>query len=661
MKNFQTAKYLGLFLLLVLAFGLFSTLPPHKVFAASTYTVNSIGDDPDDNPGDSTCETATPGECTLRAAIQEVNAGSGGDTINFGISGSGVHTLTPAACYDDITESVTINGYSQTGSAVNTAVAPAALNGTLTIEIDGTGAASLFCPAFNIASDNVTIKGLVINHDFTEMIKEDNAHSNINITGNYLGTSPDGLSTYSGQGTGVRIKGCTNCNVGTTAAADRNVISVSQGGGRGIYITDTTSNVIVRGNYVGVGADGTTALGNKNGSVDISDGNASGITIGGSASGSINILSACSNGAAVAVAGSGHTIEGNYMGLDRTGVNTIDMSCGGGIIGADISDSTFKNNVIAGMPASGGFGGGIFLYGVNGLSGNKFQGNKIGTDKDGNAISGSGNGIGITLAINASNNLIGGTGAGEGNTIAYNTGIGVNIMDFVGSGLPSPVNNTIIGNSIHDNSELGIDLTGMDTPFSPNINVGVTPNDSGDPDESSNHYMNFPVINSATKGSGEVTVNYNLDINSAESGATGYNVAFYASTAADPSGYGEGEIYLGSDTVAGDVTGKSKTLSLPGSVPSDYYITAVTTMTDASSDGFGHSSEFSAAIAATTATPGGGGSGGSGSSSNSSSGTSSDGLSDTGDNTRLIAMFALLLLGTGLVATGLVFKKHESI
>lgn len=39
------------------------------VFAASTYTVNSIGDDPDDNPGDAVCETATPGECTLRAAI----------------------------------------------------------------------------------------------------------------------------------------------------------------------------------------------------------------------------------------------------------------------------------------------------------------------------------------------------------------------------------------------------------------------------------------------------------------------------------------------------------------------------------------------------------------------------------------------------------------
>lgn len=38
-----------------------------------TFTVNSLGDADDPSPGDGTCETSTPGECTLRAALSEAN------------------------------------------------------------------------------------------------------------------------------------------------------------------------------------------------------------------------------------------------------------------------------------------------------------------------------------------------------------------------------------------------------------------------------------------------------------------------------------------------------------------------------------------------------------------------------------------------------------
>ncbi|MEI7988489.1 MAG: choice-of-anchor Q domain-containing protein [Chloroflexota bacterium] len=56
-----------------------------------TFSVNSTVDKPDANPGDGKCETSTPGECTLRAAVQEANTGSGYDTI---ILPAGVYTLT---------------------------------------------------------------------------------------------------------------------------------------------------------------------------------------------------------------------------------------------------------------------------------------------------------------------------------------------------------------------------------------------------------------------------------------------------------------------------------------------------------------------------------------------------------------------------------------
>lgn len=58
---------------------------------AATFNVNSTADAVDANPGDTLCQTATPGECTLRAAIEESNANGEADVIRLG---TGTYTLT---------------------------------------------------------------------------------------------------------------------------------------------------------------------------------------------------------------------------------------------------------------------------------------------------------------------------------------------------------------------------------------------------------------------------------------------------------------------------------------------------------------------------------------------------------------------------------------
>src|SRR3990172_2701311 len=60
--------------------------------STATLTVNSTGDGSDVAPGNGICETATPGECTLRAAIEEANALGGTDVISFSISPAGPQT-----------------------------------------------------------------------------------------------------------------------------------------------------------------------------------------------------------------------------------------------------------------------------------------------------------------------------------------------------------------------------------------------------------------------------------------------------------------------------------------------------------------------------------------------------------------------------------------
>src|SRR5262249_50730800 len=50
------------------------------------FTVNSLGDGDDANLNDGRCETVTAGECTLRAAIEQINHdNNSADSIGFNI------------------------------------------------------------------------------------------------------------------------------------------------------------------------------------------------------------------------------------------------------------------------------------------------------------------------------------------------------------------------------------------------------------------------------------------------------------------------------------------------------------------------------------------------------------------------------------------------
>ena len=133
--------------------------------------------------------------------------------------------------------------------------------------------------------------------------------------------------------------------------------------------------------------------------------------------------------------------------------------------------------------------------------------------------------------------------------------------------------NSILANTIHSNGGLGIDLN----------NDGVTANDAGDGDTGQNDFMNYPVLTSAVESGGNVTVTFDLDVP-----AGTYRVEFFDNTAADGSGYGEGETFLGSVDVS---PGTGLTHVVSGA--SGDIITA--TATESLGGGnYGSTSEFSA-------------------------------------------------------------------
>src|SRR6476660_2620089 len=127
--------------------------------------------------------TNDSGTGSLRQAIMDANS-MGGGTINFSIMGSGVHTISPLTVLPTITQTVTINGYSQAGSSANTNPPTMGLNTVLTIELSGALGSNFSGLTLNAA--NCTVRGLVINsfqHDGIDVCTDGNL-----ISGNFIGT-----------------------------------------------------------------------------------------------------------------------------------------------------------------------------------------------------------------------------------------------------------------------------------------------------------------------------------------------------------------------------------------------------------------------------------------------------------------------------------------
>ena len=173
----------------------------------------------------------------------------------------------------------------------------------------------------------------------------------------------------------------------------------------------------VEGNFVGLDRSGTSALGVNDHGIHVgSPGN----TIGGTTAAKRNVVSDSGKEGILFAAGqSGNTIQGNFIGTDAAGTSAI----GNGAEGIKIlSDSNVIGGIASGarnvIADSGASGVKIEL-----ASGTQIIGNSIGTDATGSQIMGN-NSRGIFLD-QANNNTIGGTTSAAANTIANNGGDGV--------------------------------------------------------------------------------------------------------------------------------------------------------------------------------------------------------------------------------------------
>lgn len=341
--------------------------------------------------------------------------------------------------------------------------------------------------------------------------------------------------------------------IGGSSANQGNVISGN--GFVGVNVQDA-SNVTIQGNVIGLRKDGSDVRGNFWGV--LVDG-CSSIAIGGATAGAGNVISGnSSSGVIVRNNSSGVTVSGNFLGTDVTG--SIDLGNLGD--GLDIF-SCAGPNTVTGNVISGNDGNGVRLDFVSATA---FTNNLIGRNAANSAAMGNG-GYGITIEDVSLNNTL------TGNTVASNVNAGLHVDVSCDS-------NVFADNSFFSNGALGIDLDP----------AGVNMNDAKDPDSGANSRQNFPVITYATQLQIGGVINSNPN--------TTMTIHLYSNTAADPSGFGEGETSLpGNASVTTDANGDASFVVFYGSpIPLGRIITATAT-------GPHGTSEFSHANVAVVAPP----------------------------------------------------------
>jgi CSLREA domain-containing protein len=521
---------LGVLLAVVMPAGM--VLAAQPAHASTTFTVNSTEDHSDALLTGDTCDTGykVPGpggamvaECTLRAAIGQANYTTGADTIEFAIPGSGVKTIAVGSSGLGSLPTITRPVTIDGYSQPGTEPNTKAVGSDAVLKIELNGAGVPDGDGLMIGASNSTVKGLVVNR---------------------------------WKNSGIVISG-----------------------------SGATSNKVT-GNFIGTDATGTQDLSNSENGVFINAGENN--TVGGPTSGERNVISG--NGLhGVRIEGAGTTstrVLGNYIGTDKSGTEHLSNTYNG----VSIKDAT-GNTVGSTTPGEGnvisgnGFHG-VQIYGSE-ATGNRVQGNFIGTDRDGAALLGN-RGEGVWI-LRASNNTIGGTVAGARNVISGNR-YGVEIESDTGY---SARDNRVLRNTISRNIKTGVQVSGdgatgnriLSNSVFANGLLGIdladgvsTPNDPDDADTGPNYLQNFPVLSSARKNAtGTTTVRGKLNSTPSKT----FNIQFFS----NPAGTDEGKTLLGSATVKTDGAGDASfTFSTKKQVRLGQNITATATGAEGTSE-----------------------------------------------------------------------------
>ncbi len=536
----------------------------------NSFVVNSTTDLSDKTPGDGICLT-TGGVCSLRAALEESNARPPYDfyditpmPITFGISGTGVKTITPTIGYSEIFYPINVNGYTQTGGAENTNDFNLGLNTAIKVKVDGINSGGIF--AFHCG--NNTLKGLSLvngNIDFLYEEGYSKSKDNNTIQGCFIGMSTNGVSPSDAA---LHFNNQDLNSIGGTTNATRNLI------GGGIIFEKSDSNSVF-GNYFGTTLTGVSSSGTMAHGIQISDSSSYNF-VGGTNAMEPNLISGGNRG--VMIQGMGATaneVVNNLIGSTIDGVTPLGNQNAGILLSNGTSSNIISGNVIM---ANSSDEAGIWM---DSTFNNTIKSNYIGTSANEVAVAGNGNAgtysAGIFLMNESANNMIGGVNSVDGNVIANNV-FGILLESNTGFG------NSFKSNIFYDNTEMAIDIDADYTPSG----LDVLDVDSGP-----NGTQNYPIITSSYVTSSQISIvgTFNSKAN------TAYTIQYYSNVSCNHSGNGEGKMLIGTQIITTNSSGNATiNISFSAVIPVGSSITCLAT------DNLNSTSEFSECLLTQAAT-----------------------------------------------------------
>jgi hypothetical protein len=305
----------------------------------------------------------------------------------------------------------------------------------------------------NTIGGNLYTDGNLISGNGGNGVRIDFNSSGNFVLGNDIGLNVNGNAKLPNGGDGVFVEDGSNNNIiggnsGITPGGQNydygNIISGNTGNGVRI---DTDPNFTfpapdgtqVLGNWIGLGSDGSTALGNGQNGVLVA--NATNTLIGSGNATEGNVISGNSQNG-IGVNSAGTKIFGNYIGTDATGLLTDRGNQGDGIqihanqtqVGQSGANS---RNVI-----SGNVNYGVDIFGNQ----NFIQNNYIGLCSDGSTPVGNKQG-GVIFEYSSTNNTIGGATRDLGNVISGNKATGTGPLFGNGITLASGSSVTTVGSN----------------------------------------------------------------------------------------------------------------------------------------------------------------------------------------------------------------------
>lgn len=298
-----------------------------------------------------------------------------------------------------------------------------------------------------------------------------NSSNNTTVQGNFFGIGADNAIRVPNGGDGVLVSGTSqNIQLGGVIPLG-NVISGNTG--NGLEVRDTASGLISFNTFAGLYAFGGAAPNGGDGILITSTGGnnlirtclvggnlGNGIEITGHATGvqvtetgvgtdSLLLHAIPNGGSGIVISGSAH---GNAIGGFQPSIEPRNTISGNGRYGVEILGSAYSNSIVHSFIGTDGYGIGPLGNGLGGIYlGPGTRSTLIGGSSDAfrNRICFN-TGNGVTLMGSSGNQIF-------GNTITWNAGCGV----AVNGGRSNQIGGRFIGNTISNNAQTGVYVTGL--------------------------------------------------------------------------------------------------------------------------------------------------------------------------------------------------------